>query len=134
MWLFNNNNEPSCGHGEQPHEDSDYWYLSLDMEYGEPYWCEHEATYVKLQAYTRLWICKTCGELKGYHSAREVGGPDGIRRKQDIEEGVVERPQPRTGQSKGDVDWFENREELYTEKRIDEYVKTLLEYGVEREE
>lgn len=119
--------EPQCGHEEHPSEDSNYWYMVLRSEHGDPYWCEHTATYTKLQAYSVLWTCKTCGQLKGWHSSIEVGGPEGIIRKQDVEEGIIEKPEVSTGAWKGDVDWYED--DLYTEGTIDEHIAELLEYG-----
>ena len=132
--LFGGSDEPQCGHEEHPSEDSSYWYKVFLSEHGEPYWCEHTATYTKLQAYSVLWTCKTCGELSGWHSAREVGGPEGIIRKQDVEEGIIDRPEVAARSPHRDVDWYEDKEALYTEDTIDEYITTLLEYAGERDD
>lgn len=88
-----------CDHG-RPSEDSHYWYKLLEWETGED-WTGHDNTWVKLRSYDILWVCKYCGKTKHIVTSEEIGGPENIVRRQDLNSVVSEKPKASSGAYKG---------------------------------
>lgn len=121
--------EDPCEHERVPNKNSDYWYEYSHEVIDRPFWCERNAVYVKLKPTTTLYICRCCGASAHIQQSVEVGGETGLIRKQDIEDGVAERPESvSSGAWFPEVDWREHREFIGTDETIGELVEDQADY------